>query len=209
MLHRKFQPWEGGEGLALKQYVRAHLLLGRRALGNDLAQQAITEFESGLRVPENLGEAEHLLENQSAVDYWLGVTCEKLGDRHTADQWWHRAASQQGDFQRMAISGVSSMSYWSALAWQRLGENEKSDSLFRSIYDYSCQLEASSPVIPYFATSLPTMLLFEEDIAGRNKLEAQYLRAQALAAWAGLTRPNSCLSKYSNLIITTPAPQTS
>jgi hypothetical protein len=62
------------------------------------------------------------------------------------------------------------MSYWSALAWQRLGENEKSDSLFRSIYDYSCQLEASLPDIPYFATSLPAMLLFEEDIAGRNNL---------------------------------------
>ncbi len=32
LLHRKFQPWEGGEGLVVGQYVRARLLLGRRAL---------------------------------------------------------------------------------------------------------------------------------------------------------------------------------
>ena len=29
---RRFQPWEGGEGLALRQHVRTHLALGRRAL---------------------------------------------------------------------------------------------------------------------------------------------------------------------------------
>jgi uncharacterized protein HemY len=46
-----------------------------------------------------------MLANQSKVYYWLGVTCEKLGDRPTADHWLHRAASQQGDFQQMAISG--------------------------------------------------------------------------------------------------------
>ena len=32
LLSRRFQPWEGGEGLVLGQYVRARLLLGRRAL---------------------------------------------------------------------------------------------------------------------------------------------------------------------------------
>ena len=180
MLHRKFQPWEGGEGLVLKQYVRAHVLLGRRALDNASVKQAITEFESALRVPENLGEAQHLLANQSEIYYWLGAAYEASGDRRTAEQWWRRATSQKGDFQQMVISGVSAMSYWTARAWQRLGENENADSLFRTIYDYSRQLEASEPVIPYFATSLPAMLLFEEDIDACNKLDAKYLRAQAL-----------------------------
>jgi tetratricopeptide (TPR) repeat protein len=110
----------------------------------------------------------------------LGAAYKASGDRRTAEQWWRRATSQKGDFQQMVISGVSAMSYWTARAWQRLGENENADSLFRTIYDYSRQLEASEPVIPYFATSLPAMLLFEEDIDACNKLDAKYLRAQAL-----------------------------
>ncbi|MBW8870588.1 MAG: tetratricopeptide repeat protein, partial [Acidobacteriales bacterium] len=32
LLGRRFQPWEGGEGLVLAQYVRARLLLGCRSL---------------------------------------------------------------------------------------------------------------------------------------------------------------------------------
>jgi hypothetical protein len=42
-------------------------------------------------------------------------------------------------------------------------------------------LEASEPNIPYFATSLPAMLLFEEDLRRRKTIEARYLRAQAMA----------------------------
>jgi hypothetical protein len=35
------------------------------------------------------------------------------------------------------------------------------------------------PKIDYFATSLPTMLLFREDLGHRNRVLAAFLRAQA------------------------------
>src|SRR5690606_19245832 len=58
---RRFQPWEGGEGGALGQHVRTHLLLGRAALAAGDAVKARELFEQALAVPENLGETRHLL----------------------------------------------------------------------------------------------------------------------------------------------------
>ena len=187
LLYRKFQPWEGGEGLALAQYVRAHLLLGCHALDGGDAAAALVQFQHALDVPENLGEAKHLLANQSDIYYWLGAACDKLRAQNKAEEWWSRAKSQKDDFQQMSVRGISEMSYWSALAQQRLGECEEAAALFRRIYDYSCELEATEPNIPYFATSLPTMLLLEEDLHRRNTIQGRYLRAQALS---GMGRTN-------------------
>jgi tetratricopeptide (TPR) repeat protein len=184
---RKFQPWEGGEGLTLAQYVRARLLLGRRALDGGDAAAALAQFQSALKVPENLGEAKHLLANQSDIYYWMGVAYEKLGEQKNAEEWWRRSTRQKDDLQQMSVRSVSERSYWSALAQQRLGEYKEAAAFFRIIYDYSCELEATEPNIPYFATSLPTMLLFDEDLHRRNTVDARYLRAQALA---GMGRTN-------------------
>jgi tetratricopeptide (TPR) repeat protein len=73
------------------------------------------------------------------------------------------------------------MTYWSALAEQKLGSESAAKALLQQICDYSLELEAAEPKIDYFATSLPAMLLFEEDIRLRNQIEAYFLRAQALA----------------------------
>ena len=185
LLHRKFQPWEGGEGLVVGQYVRARLLLGRRALEKGDAAMAQAEFHSALEAPENLGEAKHPLANQGDIYYWLGATCQHLGETEKARAWWRHATDQKGDFQQMSVQNISAMTYWSALAHQRLGEDSEATSIFRSIYDYSIHLESTEPVIDYFATSLPAMLLLNEDLAQRNTIQARFLRAQALA---GLTR---------------------
>ena len=41
LLARHFQPWEGGEGTVLAQYVRANMLPAQRALTQDDAHAAI------------------------------------------------------------------------------------------------------------------------------------------------------------------------
>lgn len=199
MLHRKFQPWEGGEGLTLTQYVRARLLLGRRAFESGDAAAALAQFKSALSVPENLGEAKHLLANQSDIYYWLGVACETRGEHGQAEDWWRRATRQKGDFQQMSVRSISEMSYWSALAQQRLGEHKEAAAFFHRIYDYSCELEATEPDIPYFATSLPAMLLFEDDLHRRNILDAHYLRAQALVGMERAKEAEQLLDKLLKL----------
>jgi tetratricopeptide (TPR) repeat protein len=179
LLSRKFQPWEGGEGLVLAQFTHAHLLLGQRALAEGDAASACKSFEAILKPPPSLGEARHLLANQSDVWFWLGASHARNGDCQQAEVCWTRATRQRGDFQQMSVRAVSEMTFWSALACQCLGRKEEAASLLGNILEYAEQLERQTPKVDYFATSLPAMLLFEDDLEKRNRIEALFLRGQA------------------------------
>ena len=177
---RHFQPWEGGEGLVLEQYVRSQLLIGREAFEKGNARLALEHFLAALTPPANLSEARHLLANQSDVYFWIGRAYEALGDTSAAEIWYLRAVRHKGDFQQMSVRDISDMSYWSAAAMGRLGLHDEATLLFEQILAYANTLAQASPQINYFATSLPTMLLFEDDIEARNRIEATFLQAQAL-----------------------------
>ncbi len=180
LLSRKFQPWEGGEGLVLAQFTRANLLLGAAALGAGDPALALKFFEAILNPPESLGEAKHLLANLSHVRFWLGASHAWQGDHRQAEACWLRATKQRGDFSEMSVRSVSDMTFWSALASRCLGKHDEAVELLQATLDYSEQIERQTPKIDYFATSLPAMLLFAEDLEKRNKIEALYLRGQAM-----------------------------
>ena len=179
LLSREFQPWEGGEGLVLAQYVRANVLLAHHSLQCGEPSPAIASLIAASKPPENLSEIKHLLMNLSMIDYWLGVARQDAGDQREAERHWARAAHQKGDFQQMQVQAVSENTYWSALALRRLGREQDALRAFRAILDYSAQLQGQTPKIDYFATSLPAMLLFEEDLAVRQTITARFLEAQA------------------------------
>jgi tetratricopeptide (TPR) repeat protein len=80
----------------------------------------------------------------------------------------------------MSVRNISDMSYWSAAAMVRLGLHNEAMLLFEQILAYSNTLAQTTPVIDYFATSLPSMLLFEDDLPARNRINAAFLQAQAL-----------------------------
>lgn len=176
---RRFQPWEGGEGQALGQFVRTRLALGRAALRQGDGAAAVAEFKAALEPPANLGEARHLLANQSDVFYWLGEACAAVGHADEAAEWWKRAAGARGDFQEMSVRTYSEMSYFSALSLEKLGERAAAKNLFRAIDDHARRLAKTPAKIDYFATSLPTMLLFDDDLDFRQQTTALFLRAQA------------------------------
>ena len=176
---RRFQPWEGGEGAALGQHVRTHLMLGRAALEKAETNRAIAHFQNALSSPENLGEAKHLLANQSDIHYWLGVARDLSGDSKSAREHWRAAATFKGDFQAMSVRSFSEMTFYSALAWEKLGQKARAKELFRELLAYALKLEEAEAKIEYFATSLPTMLLFHDDLQYRQTTAALFLQAQA------------------------------
>ena len=191
---RKFQPWEGGEGQALGQHVRTHLALGREALcssrgheaqtsnrkfSQSLLTSAATHFQNALAAPENLGEAKHLLANQSNIHYWLGVALDWLGEKESAREHWLAAANFKGDFREMSARAFSELTFYSALAWEKLGQKARAKKLFRELLAYARRLQKSEAKIDYFATSLPMMLLFDDDLQFRQKTMALFLQAQA------------------------------
>jgi tetratricopeptide (TPR) repeat protein len=176
---RAFQPWEGGEGQALGQHVRTHLALGRAALAQNDFLRARRHFEQALKSPENLGEGKHLLANQSDIHYWLGMAIERLGDQRSARKHWLAAATFRGDFQEMRVRAFSEMTYHSARSWEKLGKKKKAQKLFRDLLAYAKKLKRTTAKMEYFATSLPAMLLFEDDLQLRQTISAIFLQAQA------------------------------
>jgi tetratricopeptide (TPR) repeat protein len=176
---RHFQPWEGGEGQALGQYVRSNLNLGRRALLERVAEKAQTYFEAALKSPVNLGEAKHLLANQADIYYWLGEVSAIRGETAAAQQYWAQSAAQRGDFQDMAVKSHSEMTYYQALSLGSLGKRREANRLLSDLKDYACSLLDTEAKIDYFATSLPTMLLFDDDLQKRQAITAKFLLAQA------------------------------
>jgi tetratricopeptide (TPR) repeat protein len=193
LANRAFQPWEGGEGLVLEQWVRTHTTLGRQALAAGDADAARTYFEAALATPESLGEARHLLANHSEVLYWLGCACSSAGDEASAVRHWRRAAEFEGDFLAMEVRAFSEKTYFSALANRRLGRCEAADRLLGDLGAYAAALRAKPAKIDYFATSLPALLLFEDDLQLRQSAAADLMAAQAAMGTGDIATAQSLL----------------
>jgi tetratricopeptide (TPR) repeat protein len=192
LARRHYQPWEGGEGQALGQHTRTFLALGRKALRAGDATTAREHFQAALGSPSNLGEARHLLANQSDAEFWLGCACAAANDPRAAEAAWRRAAEFKGDFQQMSVRAYSEMTYYSALAWRRLGQNGKANRLFKALLQHARHLAKAPAAIDYFATSLPTMLLFAEDLATRQQMAARFLEGQALLGLGRTSQARRC-----------------
>jgi len=79
----------------------------------------------------------------------------------------------------MGVRAFSESTYLSALALRSLGREVESEKLLRDLLDYARKLAKSPAKIDYFATSLPAMLLFDDDLQHRQTIHARFLEAQA------------------------------
>jgi predicted Zn-dependent protease len=89
------------------------------------------------------------------------------------------AAEFKGDFQAMSVRQFSEMTYYSALSLLRLRQTSKAKKILRDLLRYAKELARAPANIDYFATSLPTMLLFDDDLQERQHTTALFLEAQA------------------------------
>lgn len=172
---RRFHPWEGGEGKVLRQYTRARLLLGEQALESGDAEGALEHFELALQTPANLGEAYHLLQARADVNYRRGCALRALGRETEARAAFREAAEEAGDFQHMAVTAHSELSVDRALSLHALGDTPRAVLLLDEVCDFARSKRATPARIDYFATSLPNLLVFEDDLEAVKNAEAEHL----------------------------------
>ncbi len=173
--NRRFHPWEGGEGQVLRQYTLARLLLGQSALEQGDAETAHQHFSEALHTPDNLGEAYHLLQAKADVSYWQGKALLALGRKNAAEAAFEAAASESGDFQNMAVTEHSELSYYKGLSLLALGRTEEAEALFADMQAFAEREMESEGTIDYFATSLPLLLVFEDDLTEVRHRHARHL----------------------------------
>jgi len=177
--NRNFHPWEGGEGMVLRQFTYACLKLGQQALKNGDAETALAWFQKSIDTPDNLGEKYHPLQAVAHIHYWKGIALKALGKTNEANAYFLKSTQEEGDFIDMAVSAYSELSYYKALSLKELGKTEEAQKLLRAIQQFGEAKLKEKAQIDYFATSLPLLLVFEEDIQKRNIIDAKYLIALA------------------------------
>ena len=173
--NKSFHPWEGGEGQVLKQYTHACLNLGELALNEGNAQEALAYFEKSTTIPDNLGEKYHPLQAVAHINYWKGMANKALGEFTKASEYFKRSTEEEGDFIDMAVSAYSELSYYSAMSYREMRMEDEAIQLFKDIKSYALQKLEEEVKIDYFATSLPLLLVFDDDLEKRNEWDSKYL----------------------------------
>lgn len=162
-------------GKVLKQYTRACLLLGQQALDKNQPDLALRFFEQSLDIPRNLGEAYHMLQAKADVNYWNGKALRALGRESEAITCFTASAQEAGDFQQMAVTAHSELSYYRALSLFELNQKEAARRLLDELKTFAQNKMQTQAKIDYFATSLPNLLVFEEDLQSTQEAHAGLL----------------------------------
>ncbi len=185
LMSRRFHPWEGGEGKVLRQFTDAKIGLGKQALDRGDVEHALECFESAFDAPHNLGEQYHLLQAKADVNYWRGKTLHVLGRKEEANTAFEASVSEGFDFLGMEVVPFSPISYFKGLALKELGRKTEAETFFKSMLEY-VEAERPKPAkIDYFATSLPNLLVFDEDL---DQVRAKELDSLEELATKGLMK---------------------
>jgi predicted Zn-dependent protease len=95
----------------------------------------------------------------------------------------------------MTVRAFSETTYDSARALARLGRKAEARQLLRKLLDGARALAKMPATIDYFATSLPTMLLFDDDLQARQQTTALFLEAQARLGLGQITAARKLLRR--------------
>jgi tetratricopeptide (TPR) repeat protein len=174
---RKFHPWEGGEGKVIGQFLLCHIELAKKALQDGEYEKAIGLLSKIERYPDNLGEGKLYGAPENDINYLLGCAYEGLQQTGQANVKFIAATTGNSE-------PVQAIYYndpqpdkilYQALAWQKLGKQDKAEEIFRRFIDFGTAHLNDAIRIDYFAVSLPDMLVFDIDINRRNHIFCNYL----------------------------------
>ncbi len=87
-----------------------------------------------------------------------------------------------------ARKGVPETACYRALALQELGRNAEAQRLLHELLKSTGEMLRTRASVDYFATSLPEMLVFDDDLPCRHRVAARFLQAQAELALGQVTR---------------------
>ena len=175
---RQFQPWEGGEGQVLAVWERAAHARAHQAMTSGQPHRAIEILLEALHPPITLGEDRHPLANVSELEVALGDALAASGDQLEAEAHWQRAAQSTGDFSQMALARFSSRTYFAIVSLRRLHQDHEADHLSEELRAWVEDFARTPAEVDFFATSLPSMLLFVDPPEVDRDREVATIRAQ-------------------------------
>ena len=171
LLSRRFNIYEGGEGRLTQLHGWLHTIWGLRCLKEGDLTAAHTQLENALVFPKNYGEGRHYSAQEGHIYYYLGLIHAENGNKQTAKSCLNLAAKQH--------SGITEVSYFSALALENLGDCAAAHAVLEQMLEAAASIRAHAGEYGYFGVGMPAPLPFTLD-GTREKL-AQAALLEALA----------------------------
>jgi tetratricopeptide (TPR) repeat protein len=178
MRSRTFQPWEGGEGLVLAAWDATKIAQFHTALEHGDGEDARRHLDEAINYPDSLGEGRHPLSNRAQLQWLVGLSEQALGHSELADTAWTAAAHYSGDFVDMSTQEFSDQTCWSIRALISLGRPDEARDLLERLEQHALELQATPAQLDFFATSLPSLLIFHDDPTLARHAHAQVLMEQ-------------------------------
>ena len=182
LIKRNFHPWEGGEGKVTGQFLYAHIELAKKALAEKEFDTAISHFQATESYPHNLGEGKLTGTRENDIHYWLGCIYEAKGAWEKAKAFWEKAT--QGSSEPTAAIFYNDQHpdkiYYQGLALLKLNRKTEANDRFNRLKSYG-EIHLNDHIkVDYFAVSLPDLLIWDEDLDRRNKINSLYLMGLGL-----------------------------
>ena len=179
LLTRRFHPWEGGEGKVTAQYVVSLVELAKRHLNAGQFTEAFECLERARTYPDNLGEGKLAGAQENHIDYYLGCVHENLGQVSAARKAFQLATIglSEPTSAKYYNDQPPDMIFYQGLARAKLGDHQGAQLVFQKLVDYGHSHLDDDISIDYFAVSLPSFLVFDEDLSRRNRIHCHYMMA--------------------------------
>lgn len=164
-----FHPYEGGEGLLVRQHILTYLLLGRAALKRGDAQEALMFFETARSYPANYNEGRKYKASEAHIYYHIAH----------ANQMIDNQAGLINALQNSIASGnfIDESTIFKVLALRALGMMSDAAQLLYQMMHTAEEMIASKRNLYFggYSTGLP----FEQDIKELERRKGHFLKALA------------------------------
>ena len=136
---RTFSLWEGGTRFNTGEaWADAHLVRGLQRFNAKQFDEALVNFNVALQPPANLRAEQPGGSLQSELACWIGCANDALGNSEQARQSWTTATVTNepatGNRRGNPLAARAAR-YFQALAFQKLGQNDKAEPIFHELVD--------------------------------------------------------------------------
>ena len=206
-----FHPWEGGEGKVPAQYQICRVEMAKDAISTEDEQElerALRLLKQCLEYPICLGEGKLYGAQENDFYFLLGLVHEKRGHKEEARACYEHATV--GPTEPAAAMYYNDAKpdkiFYAALAYRRLGDNDKANSLCYRLLNYGRQHIFDQVHMDYFAVSLPDLLIWDGDLNEKNRIHCNLMMALGYLGLGDTKRGLRFLEKVECLDINHPVP---
>ena len=186
----QFHPWEGGEGKVPAQYQISRVEQAKHLLsegsetsygpeGSEPTAKALRLLNECLEYPHYLGEGKLYGAQENDFYYLLGLAYDAQAKAAEARTCYERATI--GPTEPAAAMYYNDAKpdkiFYAALAYRKLGENDKANSLCYKLLNYGEKHIFDQVRMDYFAVSLPDLLIWDGDLQQKNTIHCQLMMA--------------------------------